>query len=140
MLKQILEEIRFKFKKLKYVGKNDYGFKIQFSNDAEHNLLDRIKDRTDLDYKKVQEIISRGIDYILKRWKSGKIKNRMEIDLHFTKSNFKTVILINPDDKYLRVKTILTPKMPTKRTIKWNLDEDLGIEYFIENEEIFINL
>jgi len=30
--------------------------------------------------------------------------------------------------------------MPTKRTIKWNLDEDLGIEYFIENEEIFINL
>jgi len=54
MLKQILEEIRFKFKKLKYVGKNDYGFKIQFSNDAEHNLLDRIKDRTDLDYKKVQ--------------------------------------------------------------------------------------
>jgi len=132
MLKTIIEELKFSFKVLKYRGENDYGFKIDFSNSKEHNLLDRIKDRTNLSIKDVELKISKGIDYLLKRWNMGNITKNVEVKMTFKKSNFKVIYQLKPESKYLRVKSILSIDMETSRTIKWTLKEnfdDIEVKY-----------
>ena len=150
MLKEIIEAIKIvrkadkktnpkKLAIMKYVGKNDYSWRISFYNTKDHNFEDKIKDRTDLDWKTVEEKISRGIDYLLKRWKSGKIKNKVAIALTFTESKFKVIYDLNPENKFLKVITILDYDMKTKNAIKWSIDENL--EFDLSNiEEIEINL
>jgi len=150
MLKEIIETIKIvrkadkntnskKLAIMRYVGKNDYSWRISFYNTKDHNFEDKTKDRTDLDWKKIEEKISRGIDYLLKRWKSGKIKNKVVIALTFTESKFKVIYGLNPDDKFLKVITILSYDMKTKNAIKWNIDENLEFDLSII-EEIEINL
>jgi hypothetical protein len=150
MLKEIIEAIKIvrkadkktnpkKLAIMRYVGKNDYSWRISFYNTKDHNFEDKVKERTNLDWKTAEKKISDGIDYLLQKWKKGKIKNKVTIAMTFKKSKFKVMYGMNPEDKFLKVITILGYDMGTKNAIKWDIDENLGFD-LTNIEEIEIDL
>ena len=149
MLKNILEAINIvrkgngtsnskEFKRMKYVGKNDYGFRITFYNTKDHNFAEKVKERTDLDWKTAEKKISKGIDLMLYKYNKGKFKGRTDVALTFTESKFKVIYRIVPDIKLLTAITILSIDMKTKKAIPWNIKESLeGLNIDFENIEEF---
>jgi len=148
MLKEILEAINIvrkgdsssakKFKRMKYVGKNDYGFRITFYNTKDHNFAEKVEERTDLDWKTAEKKISKGLDLMLYKYNKGKFKGRTDVALTFTKSKFKVIYRIVPEIKLLTAITILSMDMKTKKAIPWNIDESLNsLKIDFENLEEF---
>ena len=133
MIREIYEELKITFKKLKYVGiENDIGWNIFFNNSKKHNMLDRIKDRTELSFKETQEVLSKGVDYILKKVKKGKIEKTLQISIIFKKSNFKAIFKVIPEEKAIVLLTILDSDMYTKGTISWDVKENIDIDEEVE--------
>lgn len=115
------------------------GYTVDINDKVQHSLLQRAQLRTRTPLNKIHKAMQHGLEYIVKKINSGKISNRVMISLTFTKSEFKLLVLVNPDEKYLRVSTIMNPDMETKRDIKWNLNEfqEIFWKLNIENNETF---
>jgi len=112
---------------LKIVKKN-WGFKIpgyeiEINDKVKHSLLQRANIRTRVPLRQVQNAIQKGLEYIVKKIKDNKLTNKTMVSITFKKSDFKVLVLVNPEEKYLRVSTIMDSDMPTKKDIKWNLNE-----------------
>lgn len=111
------------------------GFTIEVNDSIKHNLIDRSFLRTEASLNSIKKALQKGIEYIGKKIKNKKITNRIMISITFTKSKFKALILVNPDEKYMRISTIMNPEMPTKKDIKWNLNEFQAIFWNININE-----
>jgi len=99
------------------------GYQVEFNDSMIHSLKDRISSRTDLSDDEVKFKISKGIDYIIKKDMKGFFKRKSMVAINFKKSNFKAMIMINPDDKYVRLSTILASDMNVKNAIRWDINE-----------------
>jgi len=115
------------------------GYTVDVNDKVQHSLLQRAQLRTRQPLNKIHKAMQHGLEYIVKKIENGKISNRTMISLTFTKSDFKLLVLVNPDEKYLRISTIMNTDMKTKRDIKWNLNEFQEIFWplVIENNETF---
>jgi len=115
------------------------GYEVDVNDKIQHSLLQRAQLRTRVPLKQVQTAMQHGLEYIVKKIDNKKLTNRTMVSLTFTKSDFKTLVLVNPDEKYLRVSTIMNTDMPTKKDIKWNLNEFQEIFWPLEinNNETF---
>ena len=132
----ITEELKIKKKNWKL---EIPGYEVDVNDKIQHSLLQRAQLRTRAPLKTVQTAIQHGLEYIVKKIDNKKLTNRTMVSLTFTKSDFKTLVLVNPDEKYLRVSTIMNTDMPTKKDIKWNLNEFQEIFWPLEinNNETF---
>jgi len=99
-------------------------YKIEFNNLSDHELIPRILNRTKIDLKEAKSKFEKAIDYVIKKNELGFFKNKSMVEMTMKKSEFKIMIMINPDDNYIRVSTVLSMDMPTKNTIKWNMNEE----------------
>ena len=124
---------------LKIVKKNwDFkipGYEVDVNDKIQHSLIQRAQLRTEVPLKTAKKAIQSGLEYIAKKIDNNKLTNRTMVSLTFTKSDFKTLVLVNPDEKYLRVSTIMNTDMPTKKDIKWNLNEFQEIFWPLEITE-----
>ena len=57
------------------------------------------------------------------------------VEFTMKKSDFKVLIMINPDDNHIRFSTVLSIDMPSKNTIKWNSNESEVEEYYVNLDE-----
>ena len=132
----ITEELKIKKKNWKL---DIPGYEVDVNDKVQHSLMQRAKLRTRVSLKQVQSAMQHGLEYIAKKIDNKKLTNRTMVSLTFTKSDFKTLVLVNPDEKYLRVSTIMNTDMPTKKDIKWNLNEFQEIFWPLEidNNETF---
>lgn len=99
------------------------GYNVEINDSIKHNLVDRSFLRTTTPLNTIKEVLQKGIDYIGSKIEKQKLTTRTMVTITFTKSDFKALVLVNPDEKYIRISTIMNPEMPTKRDIKWNLNE-----------------
>lgn len=129
---RLQEALNIKRKSFKYYGtlNDEMGYDLIYKDSDDHNFTSRVKERTDVTPKEASIAISKGIDYILTRVKSGKISDKAAFAITFKKSKFKVVFIINPWLKFLKIATILGYDMETKNAIKWTIKENY--EYIIE--------
>jgi hypothetical protein len=129
------EALKIKKKSFKYYGNenDDLNFQIIYKDSMEHSFINRVKERTDLTPKEVSIAISKGVDYILKRVKSGKIDGKLACAITFKKSNFKVVYIVNTWVKFLKIATILSSDMETTNAVSWNLKENVPLNFEIKN-------
>jgi len=99
------------------------GWSVEVNDKIKHSLIQRTQLRTEAPLNTVKKAIQHGLEYIVKKVDNNKLTNRTMVSLTFTKSDFKVLVLVNPDEKYLRVSTIMNTDMQTKKDIKWNLNE-----------------
>lgn len=105
--------------------KTDFpGYTVEYNDLQSHNLIPRIQDRTDLTLGQIGKIFEKAIEYIIKKNEKGFFRGKAMVEFEMKKSQFKVLIMINPDDKYIRFSTVLSMDMPSKGTIKWNLNEE----------------
>jgi hypothetical protein len=100
------------------------GYTIQFNDIEKHPLIPRIRERTDLSLMEIKEKIKKAIEYLVKKNDKGFFKEKCMVEFFMKKSNFKLLIMINPENKYIRISTVLAPDMKTSNTIKWELNEE----------------
>lgn len=115
------------------------GYKVEFNDDVTHNLLDRVRERTNLTVLQIVEKFDKAILYVIKKNDKGFFKRKSMVAIDMKKSKFKVMILIDPESKYLRVSTILSPEQYVKNAIRWEIDEseeEFDI-YEIEEDEIY---
>jgi len=98
-------------------------YTIDINDQIKHSLTQRAQLRTQVPLNTVKNAIQKGLEYVSHKVQENKLTNRTMISVTFTKSDFKALILVNPDEKYLRVSTIMDSDTPTKKDIKWNLNE-----------------
>lgn len=126
--KDYVSEVVAPRKPLRIVRKNwktDYpGYKVEFNNLSDHPLIPRIQDRTNLSITDIGNIFDKAILYIIKKNDKGFFRQKSMVEFLMKKSEFKVLIMINPEDKYIRFSTVLSKDMPSKNTIKWSLNED----------------
>ena len=87
-----------------------------------HDMLKRIKDRTLMTPKQIQGIIESGLKYIVKK-KSFFKNDKNFVELTFNKSKFKILILFKPENKYLRVSSIMSLDMDVTNALHWDINE-----------------
>jgi len=117
---ELSEELKIKSKNWNFNVKN---WSVEVNDKIKHSLIQRSQLRTEAPLNTVKKAIQTGLDYIVKKVDNNKLTNRTMVSLTFTKSDFKVLVLVNPDEKYLRVSTIMNTDMQTKKDIKWNLNE-----------------
>ena len=117
MLKEIIEDISFKFINFTKRLNSFNEYKIEWNNKIEHNILIRIKERTNLTPNELIEKIKLGLEYLLNENKEG------IICLTFTKSKFILIVKINNSNKTIKIITILSDSMNTSHCIKMDIDE-----------------
>jgi len=125
-----------KIKSIKW-KKNINGYTIDVNDSKIHSMIEKIDDRTHLGKKELRDKIYRGIEYIIMKDKKGFFDNlntnRVSIGITYKISEFILSCLINTDEKYIRVNTILDKGMVYSHGIKWNLNEfqetffDIGV-------------
>lgn len=115
------------------------GYEVDINDKIKHSLTQRATLRTRASLNQVKKAIQSGLEYITRKIKNDKLTNRTMVSLTFLKSDFKVLVLVNPEEKYLRVSTIMDIDMPTKKDIKWNLNEFQEIFWplNIESNETF---
>jgi len=86
----------------------------------------------------IRNKVEKAILYTIKKDKKDFFKQKTMIAFNMTKSKFKVMILFNPfeEPKYLRVSSILADDMTVRGAIKWNLNENININEFINNQII----
>ncbi len=105
--------------------KTDYaGYTVEFNNLQDHPLIPRIQDRTDLTINQIKDKFDKAISYIIKKNDRGFFIKKSMVEFIMKKSEFKVLIMINPEDNYIRFSTVLSMDMPSKNTVKWNLNEE----------------
>lgn len=126
--KEYIDEVVSMRRPLKMVKKNwktDYpGYTVEFNNLEDHPLIPRIQERTNLSINDIQGIFDKAIKYLIKKNDKGFFKRKSMVEFIMKKSEFKVLIMINPDDNYIRFSTVLSMDMPSKNTIKWTLNEE----------------
>jgi len=130
---ELLEKVQ-KHNKIKWNRYLMPNYNITYNDNPRHNLLDRVMERTNLSPNKIKEKVEKAILYVIKKDKNNFFKRKTMIAFNMTKSKFKIMILFNPfeEPKYLRVSSILADDMTVKGAIKWNLNENININEFIE--------
>lgn len=112
---------------LKIVKKNwksDFdGYRVEYNDAQNHHLIPRIQERTDISLNELKKKLDLGIQYMIKKNEKGFFKKELSVAIHFTESKFKALFYINPEEKYIRLQTILHPEMKTRNTIRWELNE-----------------
>jgi len=121
------------------------GFKVELNDDIEHNLIDRIKDRTNLSLNIIKDKLQNGLDYIGTKIEQDFFKNdKVLLSIDFTKSKFTALYLIKLQSKYIRVSSILSNDMIISKDIKvrWTLNEfkELMIDYKDDSDFSTISL
>ena len=110
------------------------GWKIKWNHRRDHDMEDRIEDRTDYDLSYVNGIISIMVDYIEEgrdNYESG------TYNVEFKKSKFKAIITIIMDINELFIGTILSEWQPVKRKVpRIVLFESLKDDYISSFEKI----
>ena len=96
---------------------------ITINDKLNHNLIDRIDIRTDIGLNRMNIKIQKGLNYISKKIIKNKIQQDVMIGLNYIKSNFIILFLIKPNNKYIRVSTILDKNMNQSGTVKWDINE-----------------
>ncbi len=104
------------------------GYTVEYHDVQAHNLIPRIQDRSDISLADIGKKFEKAINYMIKKNEKGFFKQKTMVEFTLTKSQFKVLIMINPDDSYIRFSTILSMDMPSKNTIKWKLSEKIEIE------------
>ena len=122
LLENVLKPISYS--KIKWNTLLDRDYTIVYNDSNNHNLLDRIKDRTDLLPYEVRNKVEKAIKYIIKKDKKDFFKQKTMVSFTMKKSKFKVMILFNPKDNYIRVSSILNMNMVVRGAIKWDLNED----------------
>ena len=96
---------------------------VTINDKLNHNLIDRIDIRTDIGLNKMNIKIQKGLNYISKKIIKNKIQQDVMIGLNYIKSNFIILFLVKPNNKYIRVSTILDKNMNQSGTVKWDINE-----------------
>ena len=108
---------------LKIVKKNwnlsSLKYQIEVNDKFDHNLLDRILERTNMKFNEFGRKIQAGIDYIDKK----NITKDIMIGIYYKKSDFTILFLVKPRNKYIRVSTVLDNSMSQKNTVRWEINE-----------------
>jgi hypothetical protein len=114
---------------LKIVKKNwttDFpNYKVDYNDNNKHELISRIQDRTDLPLNKIKQKLDKGIQYIINKNEKKFFRNKTSVAITFKKSNFVAIFIINPQEKYIRLNSILSTDMKLTGTIRWDLSENL---------------
>jgi hypothetical protein len=112
---------------LKIVKKNwksDFdGYKVEYNDVQQHELISRIQSRTDLTLNDIKKKLDKAIQYIIKKNEKGFFKTKVSVAIEFKESEFKALFLVNPENNYIRLNTILSKDMSTKNTIRWDMNE-----------------
>lgn len=126
--KEYIEEKLVGLRPLKIVRKNwktDYpGYKVEFNNLENHPLIPRIQERTNLSISEISDKFDKAIKYVIKKNDKGFFKSKSMVEILLKKSEFKILLMINPEDNYIRFSTVLSKDMPSKNTIKWSINEE----------------
>jgi hypothetical protein len=121
------------------------GWQIIINDGDGHNLIDRVKDRTNLSTNEAKEKIQKAVDYVSKKIENGwfdkgkNAGNTRMMAINFEKSKFKMLVLVDPRQKVIRISTILSDDMTTRRTINWDLKEFLQEFPELEKEAKYQN-
>lgn len=117
------------------------GYQVEFNDQDNHSLIDRVRERTTLAISQIIEKFDKAIRYIIKKNEKSFFKNKTMVSINMKKSNFKVMILIDPVSKYIRVSTVLSSEQYVKNAIRWELDERYNEQDFdyleIDEDEIY---
>lgn len=81
-------------------------YKLDVNDNINHDMISKISARTKLLPKEFRDKVYKGLEYVVKKANDGKIITRLPIGLYFKKSDFTLSLIINPEDKYLRLNTV----------------------------------
>jgi hypothetical protein len=128
------EALKIIKKNWKFIDNSGQNYKIEINDDENHPILDRIKDRTNnsLSLNEFNVKLQKGIDLILNKAKNGFFKKDISyIELTYTQSLFKVIIMIKPNSKYLRISSIFEMSFKTANALHWDIKE-----FFTEHPEL----
>lgn len=117
-LEKFTNEMKIK-KKWKF---NNEGWTIEVNDSSEHNILDRIKDRTDLGYNVMNKKFQKGVDYLIKKSEFFK-QPKAFVELKYKKSDFKVIFMIKTKNKYIRISSVFISDMETQGAYYWKINE-----------------
>jgi hypothetical protein len=103
------------------------GYSIKINDDMKHDLITRLKSRTEETLESINNKVQQAIDLIMVHYNFLKIKKTTTYCVHYTKSKFKLVIKVY--NNKIIFKTILTDKMHHVADITRELNETLKYEY-----------
>ena len=94
-------------------------YKIDWFNTDEHNIFQRIKERSSI--TKASEFISVMEKVFI--FLIDNIQEKTHLGITLEKSKFKVGLIINPKEKYIRVNTVLDYNMKLYDRAQYTLDE-----------------
>jgi len=103
-------------------------YKIEYNDVEKHQLLSRIIDRTGVSINDMKKKIFNAIKEVVNKLDNKEITQKSMLEFNFTKSLFKLLIMVNPENKYIRISSVLGKDMSTKNTIPFKIDESFLIE------------
>lgn len=118
----------------------DIGF-----NQKNHNMVDRIKERTNVSTKEMKVKIESGLEKVLKikdnlisnyGSEHEEIKNAKDIALYFTESDFIIILKFRITEK---IKTAVIATILAKGSFLKGNDEQMDINEFFKENEILLN-
>ncbi len=133
----LTEALKIIKKNWKFIDNSGQNYKIEINDDENHPILDRLKDRTNnsLSLNEFNAKLQKGIDLILHKAKNGFFKKDISyIELTYTQSLFKVILMIKPNNKYLRISSIFEMSFKTANALHWDINE-----FFIEHPELESN-
>ena len=99
-------------------------YRVEYNDVQSHDLIPRILDRAKIGLVELGKKMSKAIEYIIKKNEKGFFKRKAMVAMNFTESDFKAMIMINPEDNYIRVSTILSSDMKVKNAVRWDINEE----------------
>ena len=103
------------------------GYSITINDDTKHDLIARLKGRTEENLEDINAKVQRAIDLVMVHYNFLKVKKTTTYCVHYTKSKFKLVI--KAYNSKIIFKTILSDKMHHVADITRELNEVLKYEY-----------
>ena len=103
------------------------GYSITINDDTKHDLIARLKGRTEENLEDINAKVQRAIDLVMMHYSFLKVKKTTTYCVYYTKSKFKLVIKVY--NNKIIFKTILSDKMYHVADITRELNEILKYEY-----------
>jgi len=103
------------------------GYSITINDDTKHDLIARLKGRTEENLESINNKVQQAIDLVMVHYNFLKVKKTTTYCVHYTKSKFKLVIKVY--NNKIIFKTILSDKMHHVADITRELNEILKYEY-----------
>lgn len=98
-------------------------FKIEINDSSIHDMVLRVMNRTNLSLSKFDDKLKKGVSLMIHKVQKNKIPSKTMVSLEYLKSEFKVLFLVNPQEKYIRISSVLDNSMLVKGTVKWNINE-----------------